>query len=248
MKTLSIGITTFRNRFTDLESQVGAIKSFDKDIPIILAVTSNYKEKMPESYRRNILELSLKYDSIYPMIFPKYTGLSKMWNNLIIHCNTTHIFLMNDDITYTNPMALFEIKKHIQDKELFEVNWGFGTFVISKRCAIDVGFFDERFIAYGEEDFDFMNRYKETYKKEIEKIPIEGLMNRIQNRQEHSHDNGMDCVIADGGYKPKVNVVIKDLKNKEDWPNITQYPYEYFLESNFDNIGAFKDIYYYQCW
>jgi hypothetical protein len=233
MKTLSIGITTFRNRFSDVSTQIKQIRTFDIKIPILLAITSNYKEKMPEDYRKGILKLCTEYEAIYPLMFLKYTGLSKMWNNLIIHCDSTHIFIMNDDITFNNSMALNNLRVEIQDKELFEVNWGFGTFVISKECADSIGYFDERFIAYGEEDFDFMKRYGKT----IPKIQMPGLLNRIQNRNENSHDNGMDCVIADGGFKPKINVLVKNLKDKEKWVNEKQYPYEKFLSNNFDKIG-----------
>ena len=242
MKTLSIGITTFRNRFDDVSSQIRSIRTYDKNINILLAVTSNYNEKMPESYRKGILSLCSKYDNIYPLMFPGYTGLAKMWNNLIIHSTTSHIFVMNDDITFNNPMALNELRMHIQKKEIFEVNWGFGTYVISKELASKIGFFDERFIAYGEEDGDFMRRYKEKYNKEIEKVPVANINNRIQNRLKHSYDTSMDSVIADGGAKPKINIEVAKKKLQENWDELNQYPSEKFILENSHNIGKFTEI------
>ena len=238
MKTLSIGITTFRNRLNDVKKQIKDIRSYDQSIDILLAVNNNYGDKMPNDYRKSLLSFCCEYDNIYPLVFPRFTGLGKMWNNLIIHCSTTHIFLMNDDITYNNPMAIFELRNHIQTKEIFEVNWGFGTFVISKKLAHEVGYFDERLIAYGEEDGDFMRRYQ----KEIEKIPISGITNRIQNRQEHSYDNKIETFIGDGGHKALINKVLIDKKEKEKWENKQQYPYETFIQDNHKNIGKVEDI------
>lgn len=238
MKTLSIGITTFRNRLNEVKKQIKDIRGFDQKIDILLAINTNYNEKMPESYRKDILTFCTQYDNIYPLMFPRFTGLGKMWNNLIVHCATTHIFLMNDDITYNNPMALLEIRNHIQTKEIFEVNWGFGTFVISKKLAHEIGYFDERLIAFGEEDGDFWRRYK----KPIEKIPIPGLLNRIQNRLDYSYDTNIECFIGDGGHKPLINKVIVELKEKEQWENKQQYPYETFIQDNHYNIGKVGQI------
>ena len=242
MKTLSIGITTFRNRLRDVSNQVHQIRTYNKKIPILLAITANYGEDIPEDYRISILQLCSKYENIYPLMFPGYTGLAKMWNNLIVHSTTTHIFLMNDDITFKNPMAINEISSHIHSKEIFEVNWGFGTFVISKNIAHEMGYFDERFLAYGEEDGDFMTRYRTMFNKEIEKIPVANVGNRIQNRRDDSYMTNIDCMIADGGHKAKVNRGVFECKSKEKWENLSQYPYEKFIQNNRDNIGNYKKI------
>ncbi len=238
MKTLSIGITTFRNRLNDVKKQISDIRGFDKNIDILLAVNTNFGEKMPESYRKDLLQFCSQQDRVYPLMFPRFTGLAKMWNNLIVHCSTTHIFLMNDDISYSNPMILFELISHIQTKEIFEVNWGFGTFVISKKLAHEIGYFDERLIAYGEEDGDFMRRYG----KPIDKVPIPGITNRIQNRLDHSYDNRVETFIGDGGHKALINKVLMDMKEKENWENVQQYPYETFIQENHKNIGKVEKI------
>jgi len=244
MKTLSIGITTFRNRLEEVCEQVDSIRSYNKTIPILLAVTTNYNETMPEDYRLGILSLCAKHPNIYPLMFPGYTGLAKMWNNIIVHSTTSHIFIMNDDISFKNPMAINEIIIQIQQKDVFKINGTFGTFVISKKMADTMGYFDERLIAYGEEDGDFMNRYYAKYGTKIEVIFIEHLTNRVQNMFKHSYDNAMDCMIAGGGYKPIVNFKIVQKKENDNWPNEKQYPYEQFILDNYHNIGKFTEIKY----
>jgi len=244
MKTLSIGITTFRNRLPEVTSQINAIRYYNKTIPIILAITTNHGEIMPEDYRKSILLVCASQPNIYPLMFPGYTGLAKMWNNIMIHARTTHVFMMNDDITFANPMAINEINMHIQTKEVFLLNSTFGTFVISKKLLSEIGYFDERLIAYGEEDGDFMDRYHAIYGNRIERIPMQSVQNRVQNRQKTSYDSSMDCMIGDGGFKPIVNVEIIKKKKIEKWPNLNQYPYEKFIEDNYNNIAKYKEVIY----
>jgi len=241
MKTLSIGITTFRNRLSDVSKQVRDIRSFDKKIPILLAVNTNYGENMPEDYRLGILKLCYETSFVYPIFFTRYTGLAKMWNTLILHCSTTHIFLMNDDITYANPMATNHLRMHIQNNDMFKVNSTFGTFVISKDIARDMNYFDERLIAYGEEDGDFWTRYEKKYKHPVPNFPLPDVWNRVQNRIKDSYDGAIDChQDAVGGWKPTVNVEI--IKRLPSWPSLKQYPYEEFIEANEPNIGKCSGI------
>lgn len=243
MKTLSIGITTFKNRLADISKQIDQIRSIDKNIEIILAITNNYGIKMDEEYRKNILKLCIKYDKIYPLMFPRYTGLAKMWNNIIIHSSTTHTLILNDDLDIANPMLFNNLRIKIQKEEIIRINMTFGHFIVSKECAHEVGYFDERLIAYGEEDGDFIKRYENFYEKPILNIQQTGLINRSKNRFSDSYDTGMDCHKDDwGGNKPTVNVEVINLKNSEDWKNLKQYPYEKFINDNYHNIGKFEKI------
>lgn len=242
MKTLSIGITTFRNRLYDVTKQIKDIRIYDQNIPILLAINTNHNETLPETYRKDILRFCVDNNYIYPLMFPKYTGLAKMWNNLIVHAPTTHIFIMSDDITYDNPLALMSITNEIQKREMFEVNWGYGTFVISKKFAYEMKYFDERLVAYGEEDGDFMERHKKMFGELPPKIQIGGLANRFQNRRDDSYDSNLDCFIGDGGHKPIINRKIIEEKQKEDWSDVQQYPYEMFIEDNRHNLSKFTEI------
>jgi len=245
MKTLSIGITTFKNRLDDVTKQIEQIRNIDKNIEIILAITNNYGNKMEEEYRKKILQVCIDNDKLYPLMFPKYTGLAKMWNNIVIHSSTSHIFILNDDLDITNPMLFNNLRIEIQQHNAVRVNYTFGHFVVSKEAMHEVGYFDERLIAYGEEDGDFITRYEKFYKKPIINISQPGLTNRSKNKFNDSYDNTMDThKDAWGGNKPKVNVEIINLKKSQNWENLNQYPYEKFINDNYHNIGKCEDIIY----
>lgn len=243
MKTLSIGITTFRNRLNDVTKQIKQIRNIDKNIEIILAVTNNYGEKMDETYRKSILQLCIDYDKIYPLMFPKYTGLAKMWNNIVIHSTTSHVLLMNDDLNITNSMLFNNLRIEIQTYDAVEINNTFGNFIVSKTSLDEVGYFDERLLAYGFEDGDFRERFLKTYNKTIFKINQQGIVNNIKNRFKDSYMDKIDCYKdAWGGNKPIVNKKIIELKANGKLPDINQYPYEKFISNNFNNIGKIGDI------
>ena len=46
----------------------------------------------------------------------------------------------------------------------------------------------------------------------------------------------------DGGHKPLINKKIFEAKNKDNWENMTQYPYEMFIQDNKHNIGKFDEL------
>lgn len=246
MKTLSIGITTFRNRLNEVKKLVKDIRGYDAEIPILITINTNHNEILPENYRKDILHFCADQNFIYPLMFPQYTGLPKMWNNLIIHSSTTHILILSDDVLFDNPMAIMSIRSYIQKKEMFEVNWGYGSFVISKEFAWKMKYFDERLIAYGEEDGDWMTRHKNLFGNIPEKIAIGGLPNRILNRLGHSYDSNIDCMPVsrdtDGGHKPVINRKVIQAKQDENWEDRQQYPYEMFIEENRHNLTKFTEI------
>lgn len=245
MKTLSIGITTFKNRLEDVVKQVEQIRNIDKNIEILLAITNNYGEKMDEDYRKSILQLCINHPKIYPLTFPNYTGLAKMWNNLVIHSTTSHILIMNDDLDVTNSMLFNNLRIEIQNHNALEINNTFGNFIVSKECLDEIGYFDERLLSYGFEDGDFRRRYSTVYNKPLFSMPQTGVINRVKNRFNDSYMNLIDCYKdAWNGNKPIVNKKIWELKLTENWENLKQYPYEKFINDNFNNIGKCEDIIY----
>jgi len=243
MKTLSIGITTFKNRLNDVSKQIKEIRAIDQKIKIILAITNNYGETMDEEYRKSILNLCIEYPYVYPLMFGKYTGLAKMWNNIVVHSQTTHVLIMNDDLCINNPMIFNDLRIAIQTNEALEINGIFSHFIVSKELMNEVGYFDERLIAYGEEDGDFRDRYLLAKGHPISHIRIGGIMNQSKNKFKDSYDTAMDChQDAWGGYKPTVNVEVIKKKKAENWDDVKQYPYEEFIDKNYSNIGKFQKI------
>ncbi len=253
--TLSIGITTFPARFEVLSKQVQTIREIDNDVDILLAVNSFYGKPLEKEYTQCILKLCQSYH-VYPIFFPRFSGLAKMWNTLIRHIATTHVLLLNDDLEIDNHLIFGEIRNHIQNKDFFLINNSFSHFVISLKEAIAMNFFSERYIAFGEEDGDFFWRYYERHKKSPENVLINGITNYSLNST--SYDSGID-IKKDlyGGNKPTINTEITKYIYEYDPNGIKgmydktykrriiepiQYPLEAFVIENWDNIRNFKYI------
>jgi uncharacterized protein YbgA (DUF1722 family) len=65
----SVCITTFSKRFNFLEKLVSQVRSFS-NCDILISINGDYKQEFNNEYRKQILNLCLKYDNIYPIFFP----------------------------------------------------------------------------------------------------------------------------------------------------------------------------------
>jgi len=255
LNSLSIGITTFPARYESLFNQISQIRQIDDNIDILLTVNSFFEQVFDQKYTDKILDLCKQFN-VFPVFFPQFSGLAKMWNTLIRHSPTTHILILNDDIEISNNDFINEISRIIETKEMFTINNSFAHFVISKREAIKMNFFSEIFLAFGEEDGDFYWRYVKKYNNNPESVSIDGVINKTLNSDDC--DNTIDTYKDPyGGNKPKISQEItsrlyvadkQGIKGMYDQPYLRkfddpiQYPYDQFVLNNWENIGKYRDI------
>ena len=67
-----------------------------------------------EEYRKNILNLCLLYENVFPIFFVEMRGLSKMWNTLLIHSTKDDLLILNDDINVTSNNMFEVVSNHIK--------------------------------------------------------------------------------------------------------------------------------------
>lgn len=254
MNKLTFVITTFKERSIIVKQLVKDIKSFHKNkYDIILLINSNNEEELNENYRKEMLQFSSEYENIYVFTLPEFKSLAKMWNTGVIFSRTEYNLILNDDIEYKNPDLVDKIFNHINstNSQFFTINFSFSHFVITKTILHKLGYFDERFISFGEEDGDMVHRYIEMFNSKIENININNLIN--SNRHELSSSN-LDTHVNN---KPTVNRKIAEMKFLPDkngifgmspkplkkvWSDYQQYPYEMFFIKNKHNIKEFKSL------
>jgi hypothetical protein len=253
---LSICLVTFRQRRELVKSLIETIRRYSPyEIDIILAVNGNINEQMSDDYRLEMLDLSKQYKNIYPIVCSDFMSLSKLWNTLIIFSKTEYNFVMTDDLYLNNPNIFNEVLNIINEtgEGFFTINNGFSHFVTSKDFMNEIGYFDERLLAYGEEDGDLVHRYIKMYNKNVPNFLIRGLRNLA------AYDLRMDNTEYHIDNKPTVNREISKLKYKDNPNGITgmnptpisqtglfedyqQYPYESFVKKNKFNIKKFQKI------
>lgn len=253
---LSICLVTFRQRRELVKSLISKIREYaPNEIDILLAVNGNVDEQMSDDYRNEMLQLCKDYTNIYPIICPDFMSLSKLWNTLIIFSKTEYNFVMTDDLYLNNPNVfdlITDIINH-SNEEFFTINGGFSHFVASKTFMHEIGYFDERLLAYGEEDGDLVHRYIKMYRKSPPNFLISDLKNMA------AYNIRMDSVEYHIDNKPTVNREISKIKYRDDVLGIRgmnptpisqtgiledyqQYPYESFVRKNKFNIKKFEKI------
>ncbi|QKM63982.1 hypothetical protein DCO17_01295 [Polynucleobacter tropicus] len=243
----SIVITTFDKRFeSDLVPLIKSIKEFRPSMEIILTVNGPARDDFDQNYRAKLFEFLAQYDCVYPMVFPKFQSLAKLWNRGILAATNNSVLVLNDDLkiqTADGKSFFDELETLLSDApETFTINGSFSHFIVSKRELLEVGFFDERLLGLGEEDGDFYWRYHEKYHREIPTFEL-GMIDNIHsdvtdggyikgirtaskfNREFMKKQKYKDILF--GGYKGMFDKRVKKMMEDKE-----QYPYESFYLEN----------------
>jgi glycosyltransferase involved in cell wall biosynthesis len=178
---ISIGITTFEARFesyfvpllTRIREYVG------DEVEIVVAINGENGRPFGEDYRKKVLGFIAAQVNVYPIMFPRFRGLSKLWNSILIHATNDYILMLNDDIMINRPGFLKDICETIGRNEgrTFLVNRSWSHFLASRDEMDELGYFDERLLGIGEEDGDMIWRYISRYGREIPSFKTKGFEN-----------------------------------------------------------------------
>lgn len=181
---ISIGITTFENRFDNyFVPLLSRLKEYVPETEVIIAVNGEHQQAFDENYRKKILEFISRYKKVYPVVFPQFRGLSKLWNNIIINSSNDFILMLNDDIMINNPSFLKDVCSAARKNkgESFLINRSWSHFLINRWEIDELGYFDERLLGIGEEDGDMTWRYLHHFGREINSFKLKCFINYAQD-------------------------------------------------------------------
>lgn len=181
----SIGITTYDKRYEKyLKKLIISIRN-NIDHDIILAVNGNFNEKFNSEYRKDLLSFVSNFENIYPIFFPEFRSLSKLWNTILIHSTTKYNLILNDDLIIDD---IFWKNLKISDNS-YKINGSWSHIFLNREEINEVGWFDERFLGIGEEDGDFEYRYFHKYKKHFNSLTMNGIINCIDGENALTNQN-----------------------------------------------------------
>jgi hypothetical protein len=180
MNNLTIGISTFKNRFESLCRLVNQIRAINKDIQILIAVNGEF-EPFDEDYRTKLMRFCSDVPGTFLIMQTEFRSLSKLWNEIVVHANTEYIYLLNDDVEFLNPNVFDIINHEIETNKshLFlapKNSWS--HFVVSKQFCERLGYFDERLLGIGAEDGCAHWRYERAFGTRPNELTIHGVYNR----------------------------------------------------------------------
>ncbi|MDO8989251.1 MAG: hypothetical protein Q7U91_06420 [Sideroxyarcus sp.] len=178
-ENISIGITTFEARFDQyFVPLLKQIREYS-DSEIIVAVNGENGRPFGPEYRRKLLNCIADYENVYPILFPRFRGLSKLWNSIVIHATHDHILMLNDDIMIESPDFMSEVCDSLRRNggRTFLINRSWSHYLINRDELDTLGYFDERLLGIGEEDGDMSWRYIKQYGEAIASFKIKAFQN-----------------------------------------------------------------------
>lgn len=176
---ISIGITTFEDRFDKYFAPLLArIHEFAGN-EIVVAVNGEHERAFGEEYRRRVLEYLSRHRNVYPIVFPRFRGLSKLWNSIIVHATGDYILMLNDDVMIERPDFMDRVGAALRRNggRTFVINRSWSHFLVSRAEIDELGYFDERLLGIGEEDGDITWRYVHRYGREIRNVSLKEFVN-----------------------------------------------------------------------
>jgi hypothetical protein len=243
-----IGITTFSLRFDFIEKLVNKIRELNVTNNIYISINGEKNSEFNEDYRKKILNLCLSHPNIFPIFFVETRGLSKMWNDLIIHSTKNDILILNDDINLITENIFEVVSNHIDSTDYYGlsiINNTFSFFVVNKTFIDELGYFDERLIGFGEEDGDIMFRLKHKKNKQIFILNVSGIENIVSDiRHEHikpgvgKYSFFNRDFIFNQKYKCNGNIYYfpEEIECEQILEDIQLYPYEKFFRDNKNSL------------
>jgi len=180
MSKVSIGITTFENRFDSyFVPLLSKLKEYVPENEVIVAINGEHQQEFNETYRHLLLEFISRHKKVYPIMFPHFRGLSKLWNSILIHATHDYILLINDDIMINDPSFMNSICSAIDKNKgrSFLINKSWSHFLVNRAEIDELGYFDERLLGIGEEDGDMTWRYISHFGSEMSSFKIKGFVN-----------------------------------------------------------------------
>jgi hypothetical protein len=247
----SIAITTFDKRFEAfLIPLITSIKQERPEVEITVTVNGCCGAPFNEDYRQALLAFLATQRNCFPLVFPTFQSLAKMWNRGILNASEEQVLVLNDDLhipTGTGNGFFDQLDQALtQQNGTFKINGSFSHYMISKSDLIDVGFFDERLLGLGEEDGDFFWRYHEKFGKEIPSVTLphidnicsdisdDGYVKGIRTAAKFNRDYIKNIKYKEtliGGYRGMFDKRVKKVVSDEP-----QYPYEAFYRLNKDKV------------
>jgi len=190
----SIVITTFEARFQICLPLIEELRNGGLTIPIYVLINADQGNSFDHSERSKFLSNMSKYPSVFPISLGRKLGMSALWNTGIRCSGSEFVILLNDDLSVNAVSVKETIDKLIELVEqngLITLNDSFSHFAISSKCISDIGYFDERYLGFGEEDGDYSWRYEDFYGVRPTNIRMSGLSNHssmIGFEQIHSNE------------------------------------------------------------
>jgi hypothetical protein len=185
-KSLDYGIviTTFEERQqTCCLPLVESIRKAGVVAPITVVINGNLNRPIDDARRRVFVARLYDQRNINVVDFRTIQPLSRMWNLGIQLLDAEIAVVLNDDLGVRKEHLQQDIEALVGVASEAHLAVGgpgqgsFSHFAISKSCIRQIGWFDERFVGFGEEDGDYFWRFECAFGEMPPRVPLHALTN-----------------------------------------------------------------------
>lgn len=238
----SVCITTFNGRFEHFKNVVQKVKSQRKDVEFIVLVNGLTNLPFDEEYRKELLNFIAPFENTFPVVFPEFRGLAKIWNTGCQLTTNNYVLIIQDDIDIgENFFDDYEKVLLENPNDCFSINHNFCGLHINKQILDKLNWFDERFLSLGSEDLWFLECHRSVMGYNLPNIEIKSYHNKFDlDWQKDLFDNEVRMINQNHGgdrYSPFNYEVFKyilsgrNVFDREEYPPyVQQYPHEKFFQ------------------
>lgn len=211
----SIGVVTYVARFEEFFMPI--IRQLTEVFPdkeIVCIINGHPDLASQIKYLKHVTAFMARYPNVRYLSYETHQPLSKCFNWLLMMSFAKRMLILNDDLSL-NLLFRRDFEKALADNpDLFIINHSWSHFVISKDIVKKVGWFDERFLATGQEDGDYRSRM-ENAGLEVKEAKCLGVINYIAPQKDAGWQN-MSAVSKQSGKTSEIN---DEFFNKKFSPN-----------------------------
>lgn len=158
-KEFSISVVTYIDRFeTYFKTLVKHLNFTFPNTQLVIVINGHYDTPRQKIYLQKATAFLSKYPQVKMISFQEPQSLAKLWNLSVINADAEKILILNDDLRLSPSFAKEFYKSKILKAQVALINRSWSHFLISKSIVDKVGWFDERFPAFGNEDQDYEAR------------------------------------------------------------------------------------------
>lgn len=180
-------ITTFEKRqFSSALPLIQQIRGAGINYPILVFLNGNLDRNHDDHLRSLFLLEISKIKNVGVLTNFEMTGISRNWNLGIQILGTELTACFSDDLVVSpNFREELDMVFDAASTAGFITIEGFAAFVISRLVIDEIGWFDERFLGFGEEDGDYVWRFIKRFGQEPPRFKSLALVHQnLQTRGE----------------------------------------------------------------
>ena len=176
--TCTLGVVTYLGRFEKFfQPLIRRLHFLFPDYEINVFINGHHNIFRQLQYLKNVTSFLQKYSNVRYMTHVSHQPLARGWNWLILMSTRERVLILNDDV-----FPEMEFRYHLERLEnlpdIVTLNDSFSHFLIAKKIVRQVGWFDERFLGIGHEDWDYLCRMA-LRGITFATIPVKGLQNYV---------------------------------------------------------------------